>query len=407
MSGLRDISFRGLLAGYVFSQKALNTLIPPHGTAKLSFCDEHAGEYLEARADNGKLKGEATIKNAKNQVLFELHIANGKITGEYKQWENGRIRREGLLEDCKRQGYGSEYDLSGFLIYEGNYDDDKPTDSDFVFTADNKVTYKCNYKETRGTIIRKRVDYPCYELEVDLKNRPIRFRYVDGDKSVLVRLYLGDNMMLDYANGVVVYEGDFIHDPLKEFRRLGMPDYAYDHSLSQPRSIPEKRIESKPVSMEPLEGDLVVTDPFHIPVNPVKVTPTHVTPVVSPVVSPVNPEEEKIMVDVERMKQFEEQNRKNKNWKELTDNNNKDYVIRFDPSNEGDTAGMCAIYYKGECMRIGRTEGGRLHGRVVDFDDDGNVRYQREYENGIEKRRWLIKDNKITRVIEYDTADIS
>ena len=52
MSGLRDISFRGLLAGYVFSQKALNTLIPPHGTAKLSFCDEHAGEYLEARADN-------------------------------------------------------------------------------------------------------------------------------------------------------------------------------------------------------------------------------------------------------------------------------------------------------------------------------------------------------------------
>ena len=256
MSGLRDISFRGLLAGYVFSQKALNTLIPPHGTAKLSFCDEHAGKYLEARADNGKLKGEATIKNAKNQVLFELHIANGKITGEYKQWENGRIRREGLLVDCKRQGYGSEYDLSGFLIYEGEYDDDKPTDSDFVFTAANKVKYKCNYKETRGTVIRKRVDYPHYELEVDLKNRPIRFRYVDGDKSLLVRLYLGDNMMLDYANGVVDYEGDFIHDPLKEFRRLGMPDYAYEHSLS-PRSIPEKKIESVPVSMEPLEGDLV------------------------------------------------------------------------------------------------------------------------------------------------------
>ena len=426
MSGLRDISFRGLLAGYVFSQKALNTLIPPHGTAKLSFCDEHAGEYLEARADNGKLKGEATIKNAKNQVLFELHIANGKITGEYKQRENGRIRREGLLVDCKRQGYGSEYDLSGFLIYEGEYDDDKPTDSDFVYTAANKVKYKCNYKETRGTVIRKRVDYPHYELEVDLKNRPIRFRYVDGDKSLLLRLYLSDNMMLEYANRSVVYEGDYIHDPLKEFRRCrpSMNDKEYEKSLSLSHSIPEKEIESVTVSTKPLEGYLVVTDPFHIPVNPAVVAPVEVTsvgvkcavakpadvtPIVSPVVSPVNPEEEKeIMEYADKLIQIEKENKRNSNWNKITgDTNKEDYVIRFDPRSEGKTAGMCAIYYKGECMRIGRTEGGRLHGRVVDFDDDGNVRYQREYENGIEKRRWLIKGGKITRVIEYDTADIS
>ena len=417
---LKGITFRGILEGYTFSQEALDTTIPNGGTVTLSFCGEHAGEKLEARADNGVLNGKATIKNAYNQVLFELHIENGKITGGYEQRENGRIRREGLLEDCKRQGYGSEYDLSGFLIYEGNYDDDKPTDSDFVYTAD-KVKYKCNYKETRGTIIRKRVDYPCYELEVDLKNRPIRFRYVDGEKSLLVRLYLGDNMMLEYANGVVVYEGDYIHDPLKEFRRCrpSMNDKEYEKSLSLSRSIPEKRIEPVTVSMKPLEGYLVVTDPF-VPVNPAVVAPVEVTPVgvtcavvkpadvtpiVSPVVSPVNPEEEKIMVDVKRMKQFEEQNRKNKNWKELTDNNNKDYVIRFDPSNEGDTAGMCAIYYKGECMRIGTTKNGVLHGRVLDFD--GKLVYQTEYEYGKKKKRWWIQDNKITAVKEYDNRETS
>ena len=397
---LKGITFRGILEGYKFSQKALDTTIPNGGPVTLSFCGEHAGEKLEARADNGVLNGKAAIKNARYQVLFELHIVNGKITGEYKQLANGHVRREGTLVDCKRQGYGSEYDDMGYLIYEGEYDDDKPTDSDFDFPTKEDVKYKCNYKETRGTIIRKRVDYPCYELEVDLENRPIRFRYVDGDRSLLLRLYLNDNMMLDYANGDV-YEGDFMHDPLKEFRRPGMSDRDYKLSLS-PRIIPEKKTESVSVSMKPLEGDLVVTDPFHIPVNPVKVTPTHVTPVVSPVVSPVTPkEEEKIMVDVERMKQFEEQNRKNKNWKELTDNNNKDYVIRFDPSNEGDTAGMCAIYYKGECMRIGTTKNGILHGMVVDFDDDGNVRYQREYENGIEKKKWWIQGGKITKVEEY------
>ena len=423
---LKGITFRGILEGYKFSQKALDTTIPNGGKVKLSFCDEHAGEYLEARADNGVLNGEATINNKNNQVLFELHIENGKITGEYKQFVNGRIRREGTLEDCKRQGHGSEYDLSGFLIYEGEYDDDKPKDNDFVYTADNKVTYECNYKETRGTIIRKRVDYPCYELEVDLKNRPICFRYVDGDKSLLLRLYLSDNMMLEYANRSVVYEGDYIHDPLKEFRRCrpSMNDKEYEKSLSLSHSIPEKEIESVTVSTKPLEGYLVVTDPFHIPVNPAVVAPVEVTsvgvtcavakpadvtPIVSPVVSPVNPEEEKeIMEYADKLIQIEKENKRNSNWNKITgDTNKEDYVIRFDPRSEGKTAGMCAIYYKGECMRIGRTEGGRLHGRVVDFDDDGNVRYQREYENGIEKRRWLIKGGKITRVIEYDTADIS
>ena len=451
---LRDITFRGILEGYKFSQKALDTTIPNGGKVKLYFCGEHAGEYLEARADNGVLNGKAAIKNARYQVLFELHIVNGKITGEYKQLANGHVRREGTLVDCKRQGYGSEYDDMGYLIYEGEYDDDKPTDSDFDFPTKEDVKYKCNYKETRGTIIRKRVDYPCYELEVDLENRPIRFRYVDGDRSLLLRLYLSNNMMLDYANGDV-YKGDFMHDPLKEFRRKGMSDRDYEDSLKQVPIIPEKEIESVSVSMKSSEGDLVQsvqalvrslqnasdTDsdsdlsmeaPFPrrnrapeksvevkpIEVKPVVVTPVEevkpvavkpamVTPVVSPVVSPVNPEEEKIMVNVEIMKRLEEQSRENKDWKELTDNNNKDYAIRFDPGNEGDTAGMCAIYYKGKCMRIGTTKGGKLHGRVVDFDDDGNVRYQREYENGIEKRRWLIKDNKITAVKEYDNRETS
>ena len=427
---LKGITFRGILEGYKFSQKALDTTIPNSGTVKLSFCGEHDGEYLEARADNGVLKGKATIKNKNNQKLFKLNIANGKITGKYKQWENGLVRRKGHLVDCKRHGKGSEYDLSGllnrFLIYKGKYEDDKPDDNDFDFTAANNVKYKCNYKKIRGTIIRWRVDYPCYELEVDLKNRPIRFRYVDGDRSLLVRLYLSDNMMLEYENGRVVYKGDYIHDPLKEFRRCrpSMNDKEYEKSLSLSRNIPKKKTESVSVSMKPLKGDLVVTDPFHIPVNPAVVAPVEVTsvgvmcavvkpadvtPIVSPVVSPVNPEEEKeIMEYADKLIQIEKENKRNSNWNKITgDTNKEDYVIRFDPRSEGKTAGMCAIYYKGNCMRIGRTEGGRLHGRVVDFDDDGNVRYQREYENGIEKRRWLIKDNKITRVIEYDTADIS
>ena len=401
---LRDITFRGILEGYKFSQKALDTTIPNGGKVKLYFCGEHAGEYLEARADNGVLNGKAAIKNARYQVLFELHIVNGKITGEYKQLANGHVRREGTLVDCKRQGYGSEYDDMGYLIYEGEYDDDKPTDSDFDFPTKEDVKYKCNYKETRGTIIRKRVDNPCYELEVDLKNRPIRFRYVDGEKSLLLRLYLSDNMMLDYANGDV-NEGDFMHDPLKEFRRPGMSDKAYEISLSQPRSIPEKKIESRSVSMKPLEGYLVVTDPFKVIEDPeekkrIEEEKRKAEEEKKRIEEKKKGFEKKIMEIVDRMIQIEDSN-----WKEITDP--KGYSIRIGPKSDDSTAGMYAIYHNGIRMRIGTTKDGIMHGRELGFDDKGSLVYQTEYENGIEKRRWLIKGGKITAVKEYDNGGIS
>ena len=410
---LADITFRGILEGYKFSPETLKTKNLNSGPVTLYFCGEHAGEHLEGKVENGVLNGEATIYNSNNQELFELNIANGKITGEYTQYVNGRIRRKGLLVDCKRQGNGSEYDLSGlsnrffsgFLIYDGYYDDDKPTYSEFDFPTKEDVKYKCNYEKTRGTIIRKRVDNPCYELEVDLKNKPIRFRYVDGDKSLLLRLYLSDNMMFEYANGKVVYEGDFIHDPLKDFRRKGMSDKAYEISLSQPRSIPEKEIESVTVSTKPLEGYLVVTDPFKVIEDPeekkrIEEEKRKAEEEKKRIEEKKKGFEKKIMEIVDRMIQIEDSN-----WKEITDP--KGYSIRIGPKSDDSTAGMYAIYHNGIRMRIGTTKDGIMHGRELGFDDKGSLVYQTEYENGIEKRRWLIKGGKITAVKEYDTADIS
>ena len=384
---LADITFRGILEGYKFSQEALNTTIPNGGKVKLSFCGEHAGEYLKARADNGVLKGKATIKNANNQKLFKLHIENGKITGEYTQWENGLVRREGTLEDCKREGKGSEYDLSGFLIYKGEYKDDKPEDSNFDFLTKEDVKYKCNYEKTRGTIIRWRVDYPCYELEVDLKNRPIRFRYVDEDKSLLIRLYLSDNMMLEYANGDVVYDGDYMHDPFKEFRRSGMSDVAYKDSLRKVSNLKAKEVVTVEVTTEPSE------EPYVVSMKAIKDSSSYERG--------KEEKEEEIKKNVNEMKGIEDGN-----WKEITDP--KGYSIRIGPKSDDSTAGMYAIYHNGIRMRIGTTKDGIMHGRELGFDDDtGKLVYQTEYENGKKKRRWLIKDNKITAVKEYDNGGIS
>ena len=102
---LRDITFRGILEGYKFSQKALDTTIPNGGTVTLSFCGEHDGEYLEARADNGVLNGKATIKNAYNQVLFELHIENAR---SLVSTSNGRM---GVFEERDFLRIASDKDM--------------------------------------------------------------------------------------------------------------------------------------------------------------------------------------------------------------------------------------------------------------------------------------------------------
>lgn len=193
-----------------------------------------------------------------------------------------------------------------------------------------------------------------------------------------------------------------------------MNDKEYEKSLSLSRSIPKKKTESVTVSMKPLKGDLVVTDPFKVIEDPEEKKRI---------------EEEKRKAEEERRKKAEEEKKRieekkkgfenmimeivdkmkgieDSNWKEITDPD-KGYSIRIGPKSDDSTAGMYAIYHNGKCMRIGTTKDGIMHGRELGFDDKGSLVYQTEYENGIEKRRWLIKGGKITAVKEYDNGGIS
>lgn len=217
--------------------------------------------------------------------------------------------------------------------------------------------------------------------------------------------------MLEYENGRVVHKGNYIHDPLKEFRRTGMNDVAYKDSFSQRRSIPKKKVVHVPVSTKPLEGYLVMTDPFKVIEDPEEKKRI---------------EEEKRKAEEERRKKAEEEKKRieekkkgfeemimeivdkmkgieDSKWNKITgDTNKEDYVIRFDPRNEGDTAGMYKVYNNGKCMRIGTTKGGIMDGRELGFDDKGSLVYQTEYENGKKKRKWYINNKEITAVRTYD-----
>ena len=361
MPGLRDILFRGVLQGYVFSQEALNTSVELNGVYKVSFCDPHSNEYLKVKRVNGKLNGEASINNKEGQEIFKLNFENDEITGDYTQWENGKLRRKGVLKRCIREGYGEEYDENGFLIYEGPYADDKPTDNEYDFPSKENVKYKCNYSVTRGTIIRKRVDNPGYELEVDLNNKPLRFRYVDkNENALLLRLYLGD-VMLEYESSKVVYNGRFMDDPLKDFCRVGISDNEYAKSLKNTPTINEKERKRAEI---------------------------------------VSYQQDEYNTKSKQMKDYEQEN--SCNWrKDLEKRERSNYEIRFEVEKSDNMTGMYSVYKNDKLVQIGHAKNGKRDGRELRFIGE-NLQFQAEYENDVIRKKWEIQNDTLVAIIEYD-----
>ena len=166
-----------------------------------------------------------------------------------------------------------------------------------------------------------------------------------------------------------------------------MSDRDYKDSLRKVSNLKAKEVVEVKVTTEPSE------EPYVVSMKAIKDSSSY---------EPGKEEkEEEIKKNVNEMKGIEDGN-----WKEKTDSD-KGYSIRIGPKSDDSTAGMYAIYHNGIRMRIGTTKDGIMHGRELGFDDKGSLVYQTEYENGKKKRKWLIKGNKITAVIEYDNGGIS
>ena len=224
MSELKDIVWKGILGEYELADNNPTTLASDKLNT-LHFQGKHANHILYAHSNNGLLNGQATIKDEKGNTIFILHFINNSICGHYEEFENGKKIREGSLEKSSREGKQRMYDEYGFLMYEGMYENDRCIENECVLSSGG-VRYWCRYNNDRDTYDRMKLNGNEKEgllFEVDLKNRPLRLRYMFGDgSSVLLRLYMDDYMLEYNSVGELCYEGGYSLNPFDEYCRAGV-----------------------------------------------------------------------------------------------------------------------------------------------------------------------------------------
>lgn len=238
MPGLKDIVWKGILGEYELADNNPTTLASDKLNT-LHFQGKHSNHILYAHSNNGLLNGEASIKDEKGNTIFILHFINNSICGQYEEFENGKKIREGSLEKSSREGKQRMYDEYGFLMYEGMYENDRCIENECVLSSGG-VRYWCRYNNDRDTYDRMKLNGNEKEgllFEVDLKNRPLRLRYMFGDgSSVLLRLYMDDYMLEYNSVGELCYEGGYSLNPFDEYCRAGVGKEYCDNDVLVSRS---------------------------------------------------------------------------------------------------------------------------------------------------------------------------
>lgn len=239
--------FQGILSSY---KVAHFPKIQTNGeaTIPLEVNNTSDGTCLKGTVNNGKLNGRARIEDAKGQTLFELNFTDNKISGPYKQYENGKLKASGSFQDSlrtgeaweyengnvvfhgsylgdKRNGKAEEYDWFGFPLYDGDYKDGVRADLDYLIEFDG-IKYKCHIDKVSHHLFRGEFDssnqFHGKCIEVTERNDPIRLvQYDHGTLVKVLRLYAKD-MMVEYSDGRCVFIGEYAHDPALYYPRCGV-----------------------------------------------------------------------------------------------------------------------------------------------------------------------------------------
>ena len=95
------------------------------------------GEYIKGKLWNAKYydidniyelkEGNGFVKECgeDHEFYFEGEYLNGERNGEGKEYFRGRVMFEGEYKNGLRNGKGKEYNLSGNMIFEGEYLNEK------------------------------------------------------------------------------------------------------------------------------------------------------------------------------------------------------------------------------------------------------------------------------------------
>ena len=190
----------------------------------LSTGEPHQGYTIHTQMKDGKLHGNATIQSPENIIIAKFKYSEGNMTGPCElYYPSGILFFEGYLENGYRQGRGTEYNEQGRVIFDGFYEKGMKLNLyPFIFFGKGYWKEMDDENELRSVcqIDDKGKRYGiCYFFEHGKISRVSKWQ--DGNEIKLLKEFTDDNTMIEYENGVIVYEGEFLNSLKENYPRNG------------------------------------------------------------------------------------------------------------------------------------------------------------------------------------------
>lgn len=189
-----------------------NLITKSENMALFSTGSPHQGYSIFAHMENGVFDGSATIRTPGNLVIAKMEYTAGAMTGPCElYYQPGKLFFKGYLKNGCRRGKGTEYDMQGNVVFEGYFDENKkmnlvpfksmPGKYWKIVDTNNQVQSVCQFTDLG--------DYYgiCYFFDGEQISRVSLWK--EG-KEVEVLKKFKNNVMVEYKNGIKVYEGEFL-----------------------------------------------------------------------------------------------------------------------------------------------------------------------------------------------------
>ena len=190
----------------------------------LSTGDPHQGYTIHTQMKDGKYDGDATIQSPENVIIAKFKYSKGDMTGPcWLYYPSGILFFKGYLENGYRQGRGTEYNEQGRVIFDGFYEKGMKLNlNPFIFFGKGYWKEMNDENELRSVcqIDDKGKRYGiCFFFEHGKISRVSKWQ--DGNEIKLLKEFTDDNTMIEYENGVKVYEGEFLNSLDENYPRNG------------------------------------------------------------------------------------------------------------------------------------------------------------------------------------------
>ena len=198
-----------------------------NGKVILHIGPQNQGYTIYTQLKDDILNGEAILQTPNKIVIAEFNYDKGSMTGPCKlYYDSGELFFEGSLVNGYRQGMGMEYDKNGNVLFQGIFIDGYKGNR-----LEKLEDTKGYWKETDflGNIVSicKKDDHGCnhgicYFFENGLIEHASMYK---NNKEISLLYKFHDDEMIEYKNGVRVYEGTYYGSVKSGFFRYTGKEY--------------------------------------------------------------------------------------------------------------------------------------------------------------------------------------